>query len=318
VHRHAGLLLLLAVVVAVLAGCGGTATPDGGASASPGLSATPSPTDTASPSATPEPSTSATGAPPAASAEAVTGGPRRPADAAGPFPVVSVTDGDTLRIDRNGTEDTLRLIGLDTPETKDPRKPVQCFGREASARASQLLSGQRVWISTDPTQGTTDKYGRSLAYVWLPDGRLYNWVMVAEGYAHEYTYDLPYRYQDEFKAAERAADSGNRGLWAPTTCAGDTTQAAADAPGDAGQGGSGSGDTPATGNGSAGSGVDSSGGRATPNADGSCPAAFPIKGNEGSMKYHLPTGEYYNRTKAEDCFATTKDAEAAGYTASAV
>jgi micrococcal nuclease len=121
------------------------------------------------------------------------------------------------------TGDTLRLIGMDTPETVDPRKPVQCFGREASARAHRLLDGARVRLSFDPTQGRRDKYGRTLAYVWLPDGRLYNRVMIADGYAHEYTYAVPYRYQARFVAAERSARAANRGLWSPTTCAGDTS-----------------------------------------------------------------------------------------------
>jgi micrococcal nuclease len=112
---------------------------------------------------------------------------------------------------------------MDTPETVDPRKPVQCFGREASARAHRLLDGQAVRLEYDATQGRLDKYGRTLAYVRMGDGRLYNEVMIADGYAHEYTYAIPYRYQSQFVAAERAARAGDRGLWSPTTCAGDTS-----------------------------------------------------------------------------------------------
>jgi micrococcal nuclease len=138
----------------------------------------------------------------------------------GPMTVTRVVDGDTIRVS-NGA--TLRLIGVDTPETVDPRKPVQCFGREASARAHALLDGARVWLEYDPTQGRLDRYGRTLAYVWMSDGRLYNETIIAEGYAHEYTYNLPYRYRDAFLAAQRSARDAGRGLWSATTCAGDTT-----------------------------------------------------------------------------------------------
>jgi micrococcal nuclease len=143
---------------------------------------------------------------------------------AGAVTVVDVVDGDTIKV---STGETLRLIGVDTPETRDPRRPVQCFGREASARAHALLDGARVRLEHDPTQGRVDRYGRTLAYVWLPDGRLYNETIIAEGYAHEYTYAIPYRYRDAFRAAERAARAAGRGLWSPATCAGDTEQPAA-------------------------------------------------------------------------------------------
>jgi micrococcal nuclease len=141
----------------------------------------------------------------------------------GPVTVVRVVDGDTIKVS-NG--ETLRLIGVDTPETVDPRAPVQCFGREASARAHTLLDGASVRLEYDPTQGRYDRYGRTLAYVWLADGRLYNETIIAEGYAHEYTYAIPYRYRARFRAAERAAREAERGLWSPTTCAGDTTRPA--------------------------------------------------------------------------------------------
>ena len=136
--------------------------------------------------------------------------------------MVRVVDGDTVVV---APDTTVRLIGIDTPETVDPRKPVQCFGREASAYAHLLLDGRSVWLEYDPSQGRLDKYRRTLAYVWMPDGRLFNEVMIADGYAHEYTYDLPYRYQATFIAAERAARESDRGLWSPTTCNGDTTSA---------------------------------------------------------------------------------------------
>ncbi|MDO8435268.1 MAG: thermonuclease family protein, partial [bacterium] len=136
------------------------------------------------------------------------------------FPVVKVVDGDTLTIRKDGENVTLRLIGLDTPETVDPRKTVQCFGKEASEKARQVLTGTSIRIETDPSQGELDKYGRTLAYVFLSDGTNFNMLMIAEGYGHEYTYNLPYKYQAEFKAAEKKAREEKKGLWADGACEG--------------------------------------------------------------------------------------------------
>ncbi|MDO8514257.1 MAG: thermonuclease family protein [bacterium] len=133
--------------------------------------------------------------------------------AAGTYPVVKVVDGDTLAILMNGKSVTLRLIGLDTPETVDPRKPVQCFGKEASEEAKEVLAGKTVRLEMDPSQGELDKYGRTLAYVFLSDGMSFNKYMISEGYGHEYTYNLPYKYQSEFKAAEKQAREEKKGLW---------------------------------------------------------------------------------------------------------
>lgn len=139
------------------------------------------------------------------------------------YAVTSVVDGDTIKVNINGTVETLRLIGMDTPETVDPRKPVQCFGKEASSKAKELLVGTKVRLEKDPTQGELDKYGRTLAYIYREDGLFYNKYMIERGYAHEYTYDTPYQYQAEFKAAQKSAQENLRGLWSPTTCNGDTT-----------------------------------------------------------------------------------------------
>ncbi|HBM46196.1 MAG: Micrococcal nuclease [Parcubacteria group bacterium GW2011_GWF2_38_76] len=139
------------------------------------------------------------------------------------YSVSSVVDGDTLKVNINGTIETLRLIGMDTPETVDPRKPVQCFGKEASNKAKELLTGKNVRIEKDSTQGELDKYGRRLAYIYREDGLFYNKHMIEQGYAHEYTYKTPYKYQAEFKASQKSAQENLSGLWSPTTCNGDTT-----------------------------------------------------------------------------------------------
>lgn len=146
----------------------------------------------------------------------------RPTSVEGPFRVTSVTDGDTIRVSIDGHSTRVRLIGIDTPEVTDPRKPVQCFGQEASRRAHDLMDGTQVWLEYDPSQSRRDRYGRTLAYVWLSDAILVNEKMVREGYAHEYTYEKPYKYRDSFVSAQSEARAAERGLWGPATCAGST------------------------------------------------------------------------------------------------
>lgn len=137
--------------------------------------------------------------------------------------VVKVIDGDTVSVEIGGKKETIRLIGIDAPESTDPRKPVQCFGIEASKKARELLSGKTVLLESDVTQGDRDKYQRLLRYIFLEDKTNINQLMISEGYAHEYTYSLPYKYQEEFKNAEKTAREGKKGLWADNACAVNTT-----------------------------------------------------------------------------------------------
>jgi micrococcal nuclease len=139
------------------------------------------------------------------------------------FDVVGVVDGDTIKVSIGATVETLRLIGIDTPETKDPRKPVQCFGEEATRKATELLTGKRVRLEADTSQGERDKYGRLLRYVWREDGLFFNEWMIRNGYAFEYTYNTPYQYQASFKEAQRYASENNLGLWNPSTCDGEAS-----------------------------------------------------------------------------------------------
>ena len=127
--------------------------------------------------------------------------------------VTRVVDGDTIVVSGNGATTTVRLIGIDTPETVKPHTPVQCYGPEASKKAKEMLTGVFVRLETDPTQDTYDKYHRLLAYVFMPDGSLFNEYMVRNGYAREYTYDKPYHYQAQFKADQKAAKQEKLGLW---------------------------------------------------------------------------------------------------------
>ncbi|MFN5058957.1 MAG: thermonuclease family protein [Chloroflexota bacterium] len=216
--------------------------------------------------------------------------------------VTRVVDGDTIRVNLDGKEVTIRMIGLDTPETKDPRKPVQCYGQEASNKATQLLDGQIVYLEVDPTQGTYDAYQRLLSYVWLSDGRLFNQLMIDEGYAFEYTYNKPYKYQAAFKNAQRTAREQQRGLWSPATCNGVASPVAS--------GQTGSGDTAAT---TDTSGANTSGGSATSAESYPC-AVNQIKGNVNSGIYHVPGGASYAKTTANvQCFNTEAEAVTAGF-----
>ena len=138
------------------------------------------------------------------------------------YAVAKVVDGDTVDVLKDGKTERVRLIGINTPEVVDPRKPVQCFGKEASAHMHELLDGNVVRLEPDNTQDIHDKYGRTLAYIFLEDGTNINELQIQGGYAYEYTYNHahPYRFQKEFKAAETSARTESRGLWATNTCDG--------------------------------------------------------------------------------------------------
>lgn len=134
------------------------------------------------------------------------------------YMVTRVIDGDTIIIDLAGKNVTLRMIGVNTPETLDPRKPVECFGKEASLQTTQLLEGKKVILGFDDTQDRWDKYKRLLAYVYREDGLFINKDLIERGYAYEYTYNTPYIYQKDFDSAERDARENGRGLWASGVC----------------------------------------------------------------------------------------------------
>lgn len=152
--------------------------------------------------------------------------------------VKSVVDGDTLDVTLNpsagsgssGRTRRIRLIGVDTPETTHPSRPVECFGREAARFLTELADGQTVLLESDASQGDRDRYNRLLRFVWLPDGRLINYEIIAQGYGFEYTFRTPYRYQEQFKAAQRAAREAQAGLWAPDACNGERASVAATPP----------------------------------------------------------------------------------------
>jgi micrococcal nuclease len=134
------------------------------------------------------------------------------------YSVVKVVDGDTIDVDINGQTERIRFIGLNTPETVDPRKPVECFGQEASKKMSEMLAGQAVRLEVDSTQGNRDKYNRLLRYIYLKDGTDIVLKMIKEGYGYEYAYELPYQNQKQYDEAEIYARENEQGLWAPGVC----------------------------------------------------------------------------------------------------
>ncbi len=133
-------------------------------------------------------------------------------------PVARVIDGDTIVAKIGGQDVHIRLIGINSPELNDKRAVVSCLAQKAKEEARKILDGTAVYLEEDGTQGDYDKYGRMLAYVFLADGTNFNKLMIEEGYAYEYTYNLPYKYQKEFKAAQNEARGLQKGLWNPYEC----------------------------------------------------------------------------------------------------
>ena len=131
----------------------------------------------------------------------------------GGMTVEHVVDGDTIVVHIGGRDERVRLIGIDTPETVDPRKPVQCFGKEASNRTKALLpEGTAVRLERDVE--ARDHYGRLLAYVFrVNDGTFVNLALAEEGYALPLTIPPNVAYADRFAAAAADARREERGLW---------------------------------------------------------------------------------------------------------
>lgn len=134
-----------------------------------------------------------------------------------PAAVARIVDGDTIvvsfdRVTGLGGSEKVRLIGVDTPETVDPRRPVERFGKEAARFARERLLGRRVRLAFESR--LRDHYGRLLAYVFLPDGGCFNLQIVAEGFGFAYT-KYPFMFMADFREAERSARTARRGLWGP-------------------------------------------------------------------------------------------------------
>ncbi len=126
---------------------------------------------------------------------------------------VRVIDGDTIMLDGG---ERVRLIGVDTPETKHPTKPVQYFGKEASAFTKRMVEGKRVRLECDQANahiGHKDRYERTLAYIFLEDGTLLNAEIIKQGYGHAHT-GFPFARMEDFRQYQHEAREAERGLWA--------------------------------------------------------------------------------------------------------
>ena len=127
------------------------------------------------------------------------------------YKIVRVIDGDTVKIDYNGKATNVRLIGVDTPETVHPNKPVEAYGKEASNFTKNLLQGESVYLRYDVER--TDAYGRLLAYLYrAPDGLFVNLEIVRQGYGHAYT-RFPFKHMELFRHYGNRARTAGKGLY---------------------------------------------------------------------------------------------------------
>lgn len=124
--------------------------------------------------------------------------------------VIRVIDGDTIEVEIEGRKYTVRYIGINTPETVDPRRPVERYGKEASEKNKELVGGKVVTLEKDVSE--TDRYGRLLRYVYV-DAIFVNAELVRLGYAQASSYPPDVRYQQLFQQMERQARENRRGLW---------------------------------------------------------------------------------------------------------
>ncbi|HSX07095.1 MAG TPA: thermonuclease family protein [Candidatus Saccharimonadia bacterium] len=136
------------------------------------------------------------------------------ADQPGLYSINHFVDGDTISVDMNGTNETVRFIGIDTPETHKPNTPVQCYGPAAAAYTQNRIktAGSRVRLVADSLSKNRDRYKRLLRYVYLPDGTNLDQELVTKGYAFAYV-SFPFTKTDAFSAAQTNAQKQSAGLW---------------------------------------------------------------------------------------------------------
>jgi micrococcal nuclease len=189
---------VLLAIAFLLSACGGAAVP----TPSDRAAATPQPTTRPTPPSTPTPSPLAGTAP---QGETVTAR------------VVSVVDGDTIKVEIDGIVFPLRYIGMDSPETHSPTKPLQWMGPEATLANQSLVEGQTVVLERDVSE--TDQFDRLLRYVWIERGD--QWLMVNRelvrlGFAVSKAYPPDTKYQSLLDAAQQEARAAQVALWSAT------------------------------------------------------------------------------------------------------
>jgi micrococcal nuclease len=237
--------------------------------------------------------------------------------------VSRVVDGDTIEISPEvDGKDEVRLIGVDTPETKDPDEGIEPYGPEATAFATDELTGRKVGLEFDVE--SVDQYERLLAYVYA-GGEMFNEDLLEEGYAQTYPYPPNTRYKGRFEEAQEEARAGGLRIWSLSL---EQQCQLANHGNGIGEGSAGceivseesataTATVTATGTATA-TAEPAVGGGVPPISEEDCPPNAPIKGNASSGIYHTPNDAYYDATHPEECFATPQDAEAAGYRAAEV
>ncbi|WP_391119178.1 thermonuclease family protein [Psychrobacillus sp. L3] len=210
--------------------------------------------------------------------------------------VTRVVDGDTIKVKVNGKEETVRLILVDTPETKHPKLGVQPFGPEASSFTKNTLTGEEIELEKDVSE--RDRYGRLLRYVWI-DGKLFNETLIEKGLARVAVFQPDVKYIDQFRELQQKAQKQRIGIWSIENYAqedGYHTEEKKSEPAE----------TPKT--------------QPKPKQEekptsGSC----NIKGNissSGEKIFHVLGGQFYDITEPEAMFCSKAAALAAGYRAS--
>lgn len=136
----------------------------------------------------------------------------------GPFRVVQVVDGETLRVDEGGTVATVRLLGIDAPTLADFGVQTNCLAASATRALTAAVGRTAVDLENDPTAGATDENGQQFAYVYA-GSTLVNEALLRDGFADQYADGRAYRYQSRFLAAEQVARTAGLGVWSPGGCA---------------------------------------------------------------------------------------------------
>jgi len=135
------------------------------------------------------------------------------------FTVLEVIDGDTLDVDipdGKFPDTRVRLLGVDTPETKHPKVGLMYYGPEASEFTKRMALGKTVTLRLDTVGDIRDRYGRLLAYVVLPDGKVLNAELIAEGYGYAYL-SFPHSESVLYEALMEQAMAEKKGLWQKAT-----------------------------------------------------------------------------------------------------
>lgn len=134
----------------------------------------------------------------------------------GMYSINHFIDGDTISVNMNGQAESVRFIGVDTPETHKPNTPVECYGPDAAAFTQKTIGSQRVRLVSDSLSTNRDRYNRLLRYIYLPDGTDLDELLIQQGYGFYYPY-FPFTKSAKFAADEKQAQADKKGLWSACT-----------------------------------------------------------------------------------------------------